>query len=74
MDSRVSNFEEQTARKTKKQKRYDWWDNTNREKLTNNNKDRKDEFEPGKRNKRAARDTQTRQQSKEKERDALVIA
>ena len=43
-DFRVSNFEEQPARKTKKQKGYEWWDNTNGEKLTNNNKDRKDEF------------------------------
>ena len=29
-DFRVSNFEEQSARKTMKQKRYGWWDNTNR--------------------------------------------
>ena len=32
-DFRVSKFEEQSAHKTEKQKRYDWWDNTNRETL-----------------------------------------
>ena len=32
-DFKVSNFEEESARKTMKQKRYDCWDNTNREKL-----------------------------------------
>ena len=39
-DFKVSTFEEQSARKTMKQKRCDCWDNTNREKLINNNKDR----------------------------------
>ena len=73
-DFRVSKFEEQSAHKTMKQKQYDWCDNMNREKLTNNNKDWKDELEPGKKNKHAATDTQIRQKKKEKERDALVTA
>ena len=57
-----------------KQKQYNWWDNTKREKLTNNNKDRKGELEPGEQNKHAARDTQIRQKRKGKERGALVTA
>ena len=73
-DFKVSKFEEQSAHKTGKQKRYDWWDNTNREMLTSNYKDRTDEFEPGEQNKHATRDTQIRQKRKEKERGALVNA
>ena len=38
MDFRVSKFEEQSAHETEKQKRYDWWDNTNRETVTSNKK------------------------------------
>ena len=62
-DFKVSNFEEESPRKTMKQKRYDCWDNTNREKLIKN-KDRKDELQPGEQNKHAARDTQIRQKRK----------
>ena len=70
-DFRVSNFEEQSTRKTMKQKRYDWWENTNREKLTNNNEDKKGELEPGEQNKHADRDTQIRQKRKGKK-EALL--
>ena len=74
MDFRVSKFEDQSEHKTEKQKWYDWWDNTNRVRLTSNNKDRTDEFEPGEQIKHATRDTQIRQKRKEKERGALVTA